>query len=268
MVDLWHIAALLLGMGLGYFLYGVFLSRNRALWEFIQSAKKGADVIFLETQNTVFMKPVNKYYKDVALMKDGSAVIVPKNTRKIWNNFPNIGIVHGDFYKAVGTPDEFRKLIYDLKVLQGWNNDDIATFFEEIEHIKSEYLKEKYKYMKENKKVPIGKDANGNVIESPASEVEQKKYDIYMALPSVITEYIYTGINRTSVHAMLDVLTRQREHEKKLEQKQWIQIGFAVLLILIGLGMVLMFGGDTLSTLFGAKAITAAPNAAPAVINP
>ena len=74
----------------------------------------------------------------------------------------------------------------------------------------------------------------------PINPIDKQKYDVYVSLPSVVKDFIYTGLNRTSIHAMLRELVFQRELEK-MGKRDWVKIAIAIFLILLGIGFAIRF---------------------------
>jgi amino acid permease len=94
-----------------------------------------------------------------------------------------------------------------------------------------------------------------------ASVIEKKKYDVFVDMSSVVKDFIYTGINRTTIHAMLRELVYQRELEK-FGQRNWMMIAIAIFIILIGLGFAIKWIFSTegiIQTLTGVGPARVAP---------
>jgi len=232
------IVGFILGGILGYVFYDFSLRKKKALYTIITAVRKKQPLAFLETDKAVFVDRIVKVYKGLAITPRKDILILTRNSPK-----PAIGlgiqIFHGDAYKGVAVPQEVRKIIQELlsgKYGTKWKPEDIAQFFEEIEKNPAEWLEEFYKYMKENE-TKIVKTEKGEE-EIPASEIDKKKYDIFIGMPSVVKDFIYTGLNRTMIKAMLREMVYQRELEK-IKTWNWLYIAIAILIILIGLGFFL-----------------------------
>ena len=244
---IWELIFLLVGLGVGYVIYDISLFMNRKyLRVLIKTIRKKKPIALLETDKAIYIKPIEKVYRNLGLTKDKEVIVMPKSSMKPVMNFGGIPIVHGDLYKSVTTPQEVRKFI-DERLRDGWKDEDIADFLQEIETNKPEEVKKKYKKLKEEGK----------------SKIDKQKYDIYVNLPSVIKDYIYTGLNRVSIHDMIREMVYQRELEK-LGKRNWITIAVAIMIIVlavaIGLNFVLSTPGITNAITHG---ISTAPQIAP-----
>jgi hypothetical protein len=248
---------------LGFLVNEILLRRNKMLYQFIRAVKKRNPIAFLETDKMVYFVPIERFFKNLGLTKTKEVVIVPKGSVKPSNL--GVEMAHGDLYKSITTPQEFRILCYDL-LNSGWSADDIASFFEKVEQIPAEELKQKYiskindlneKLKKINlqivkeEKPEILEELNKKVMEIDTELKKQfKEFNLFLNLPSTIKDFIYTGVNRVSLSAMIREMVYQRELER-LGQRNWVAIGIAVLLILIGLAL---FGRFILPMLQGGGA--------------
>jgi len=232
-MDIFNIIYFVIG-GLSFWIFYEFgiLRKNKNAYNFFNLLKKRVPLVFLETDKAVYYKPIVKMYKNLGVTSDKEIVIIPKSSIKPCLNLNGILIGHGDLYKSITTPQEFRMLVNQLQ-LDGWKDEDIAKFFEEIESLPKPQLESMYKNWK------MGKSNNPENPED-ISPIDMKKYDVYINLPSVVKDFIYTGLNRISIHAMLRELVFQRELEK-IGQRNWLMIAIAILLILIGIGIAWRF---------------------------
>jgi len=248
-----NILFLLVGLGIGYFLYDTLLKRNKGLYTIISSVKKKKMVAFLETDKSVYIKPIEKIYKNLGVTKQREIVILPKSSVKPCMGL-GIQIAHGDLYKSVTTPQEVRQFVEERKK-DGWKDEDIAQFFQEIETIPGNKLKTIYKQMKE------GKDLSGKKID--VNEIEKMKFDIYKNMDSVVKDFIYTGLNRVSIHDMLREIVYQRELEN-IGKRNWIMIAVAIMIIIIaiGLGVRFIFSTPGITNMV-TSAISSTPRIAP-----
>jgi len=274
----------ILCFGIGYIVNLISMKfKNPAINELINSIKKGKPIVFLETDKGIYFTSIEKIYKNLAVTPRREVIIIPKSTLKPCLNLRGVPIAHGDLYKSVTTPQELRLTIKKLTG-ENWSQEEIAQFFDEISKIPPERLKSIYKLKKEAgklSKLPISKliteDEKGNKI--PISELhaealrmkqnkddkDKLKYDIYVNLPSTVKDYIYTGLNRVSIHDMIREMVYQRELEN-IGKRDWIKIAIAILIILVGIGMAVKF-------IFGTGGITSFLSAAthttrPPQINP
>ena len=248
-----NILFLLVGLGVGYFLYDILLRKNKGLYAIISSVKKKRMIAFLETDKSIYVKPIEKLYKNLGVTKQREVIILPKSSVKPCMGL-GIPIAHGDLYKSVTTPQEVRQFVSERKK-DGWKDEDIAQFFQEIETIPGNKLKNVYKQMKE------GKDLDGNEID--VNKIEKMKFDIYNNMDSVVKDFIYTGLNRVSIHDMLREIIYQRELEK-MGKRNWIMIAVAIMIIIIaiGLGVRFIFSTPGITNMV-TSAISSTPRIAP-----
>lgn len=249
---------LVVGLGFGYVISEVMLRKNKALYKFTTAMKKKKFIAFLETDKAIYGRIIKKIYRNLAITEQKEIIILPKSSPKPCVNLGGAMIVHGDLYKSVAVPQEVRKFIHERKK-EGWKEEDIAQFLEEIETTPPEVLKpllHKLKFWKK-KKVGDNKTSQGDKEETPidlgsnpappnlpnvppVTRVSKRKYDVYMSLPSVVKDFIYTGLNRVSIHTMLRELVYQRDLEK-WGQRNWLMIGIAIMIILLGVGFAIRF---------------------------
>ena len=245
------------GLGFGYIL-SQFKTR-KAIRLINDACRKGKDVVFLETKDGMYVRIIEKAVKNLAITNEKEVVIVTPNSMKYC---PQLGvkIAFGDLYKSVTTPTELLKVINNLK-LDGWKEDEIAEFFEEIERENDSTLKETYKLYKKLKGIPFKKE-NGEVLVKK-DKTAQKKYDVYITLDSVVKDFLRTGLNRVTIHDMVRELVFQRELER-IGQRDWIKIALAIFIILIALGITMkwIFGGGGVAVSM-VQQFTGAPRIAP-----
>jgi len=79
----------------------------------------------------------------------------------------------------------------------------------------------------------ITKRLQPQLVGIPASEVDRQKYDVFVGMSSVVKDFVYTGINRVSIHDMIREMVYQRELEKLGAGRKWIEIAIAIFIILI-----------------------------------
>jgi len=220
---------------LGYFFYEFNLRKNPSLWTIISAVKKKRILAMLETDKAVFPEHIVKVYKSIGITPKKDLIIFTRGSPKMLYGTP-IQVVHADIYKSITVPQELRKLVKRLEN-KGWKAEDIGQFFEEVEKTPADVLEKVYKEIKATGKKTVI-DEEGNVVERDASEIEKQKYDVFIGMSSVVKDFIYTGINRTTIKSMLREMVYQRELEK-IGRWNILYVAIAVLLILIGLGFFL-----------------------------
>lgn len=246
-MDIITIAAAIAGAGSVFIFNEISKRKNKALFKLIDAIKKKHLIAFLETDKSVYFRPITKTYKNIGITDKKEIIILTKDSPKPCMDLGGIMIAHGDLYRGITIPAEVRKFAQE-KLVDGWKSEDIGRFLQEIEQTPAEVLKEYYKKMKKTRVIPgtekiiTEKGENGKstekVIAIPASEVDMQKYDTFICMPSVVKDFIYTGINRVSIHDMIRELVYQRELEK-FGQRNWIVIAVAIFLILIAIGFAI-----------------------------
>jgi len=248
MVDIMTFAFLIVGFGGGYIISEVMLRKNKALYLIYTAFKKKKFIAFLETDKSVYCRIIKKMYGNLGITEQKEIVILPKSSPKPCINLGGAMVVHGDLYKSVCVPQEVRTFI-DERMGAGWSNEDIAKFLEEIETMPPDQVKKHYFNLKFlQPKPPVDPVVNPLDPEQIAKEKEEKinkqKFDIYINLSSVVKDFIYTGINRTTIHALLRELVYQRELEK-MGGRNWLAIAIAIMVILIAVGVLIRFIAGT-----------------------
>jgi len=252
MPDILTYAFLFVGFFGGYFINEMLFRRNKALYKFVTCVRKKIPIAFLETDKAIYATPIIKTYKNLGVTENKELVILPRSAPKPCINLGGTLILHGDLYKSVASPQEFRLFIND-RIADGWSPEDIAKFFEEIETTPPEILKAKLKAVQKGASVKLEGKTDAELAEMIKTNPdaywaykfrdtpeEFKKFQIYLNLPSVVKDFIYTGLNRVSIHTMLRELVYQRELEKG-NQRNWIAIAIFIFLILIGVGFAFRF---------------------------
>lgn len=241
MVDIFSFIYLIVGMGFTYLAVEVMARKNKGLFNLTNALRKKHMVAFLETDKAIYCKRIVKMYRNLGVTEDKELIVIPRSSPKPCVNVGGGMIIHGDLYKSVTVPQELRKFIEE-RLEEKWKDEDIAQFLEEIETTPPNILKKLYfeKKTKPQTSVPVVTNGNSPEAKAEVNLIDAKKYDIYMALPSVIKDFIYTGINRVSIHAMLRELVYQRELEH-MGKRNWLMIAVAVIIILIGVGFAIRF---------------------------
>ena len=254
---------------LGYFIDRITFLKNKQLARFVTALKKRKPIIFLETDKGVFWDTIEKFYRNLGVTSGKELVIVPRSSTKPVLNLTGGMIAHGDLYKAVTVPQELRMFIFN-QLNAGWSQEDIAHFIEEIETKPPEAIKEYLEELIDGKNhLEKGNPEDIKTLNNPAvmlDEIRKKAEEnkpltrldrlalafhshkqatkiepetelkIYINLPSIVKDFIYTGLNRVTIHDMLHELVYQRELEK-MGGRNWIAIAIAIVLIIIGIGI-------------------------------
>jgi len=243
-MDLMNILYFVVGFGGAYVLVLLIDKKNKWLSSLVKSIKKRHPIIFLETDKASYFRPTARFFKNLAITPDKEVIVVPKSSPKPCLNLGGVEIIHADLYKSIGTPRELRLFIDELIENDGWSQEDVSKFFEEIEIISPDII---MKYFEDNMKA-IKTDGNNGSAEKNGNgekrkavkEKLKKKIEIYKSLPSVVKDFIYTGINRVSLHAMIREMVYQRELEK-VGGRNWLAIAIAIMIIAVAVGIAFRF---------------------------
>lgn len=236
---IFNIIFLLVGLGGGYFIYDILLRRNKGLHRLMNAVKKSKPIAMLETDKSVYFRPIEKTVKNIGITSNRELIIIPKASMKPCVNLKGTPIAHGDLYKAVTVPQEMRKFI-DERKNNGWSQEDIGNFLKDIEEHDEDGLIEKWS-LKENPG-----DPNPEGVE---------KFKVFKNLSSVVKDFIYTGVNRVNIHDMVRELTYQRDLED-IGKTDWVKIAVAIVLVLIGIGIAwrFIFSSPGMSQVLGGMA--------------
>lgn len=229
------------GVG-GCFLFTeIWARRRKHLHKVIKALKKKQFVALLETDKAIYFRVIKKVYRNLAITEQKEIIVLPKSSPKPCINIGGGMLVHADLYKSVAVPQEIRQFIHDRKK-EGWKEEDIAEFLEEVETTPPSMLKKrffdlKFPKLKKKEKTEVPKPSNPNL---DIDKIDKRKFDVYINLPSVVKDFIYTGLNRVSIHAMLREIVYQRELEK-IGKRNWLAIAIAIMIILLGVGFGIRF---------------------------
>lgn len=230
------------GLGIGYYLKGMLTSRIMGIKTIETAVKKKQFLVFLETPTGTILRRIVLLDQNIGITENKEVVIIPAGTVKPCAQLRGINIAHGDLYRAVTVPGDIIKLKDEL-VKNGWTTDKVGSFFKLIEETPQATIKKKLDAIDIEK-------INGD---------EFKPYNVYISMSSVVKDFVYTGLNRTSIHEMLRNLVAKRELDN-LNKKDWVTIAIAVTIVLVGLGVLFKFIAPAIATM-GASSAPAVPPA-------
>lgn len=230
------------GLGVGYYLKGMLTSRIMGIKTIETAVKKKQFLVFLETPTGTILRRIVLLDQNIGITENKEVVIIPAGTVKPCAQLRGINIAHGDLYRAVTVPGDLIKLKDEL-VKNGWTTDNIGSFFKLIEEIPQANIKKKLDEIEIN-------------IENRGDEF--KPFNVYTSMSSVVKDFVYTGLNRTSIHEMLRNLVAKRDLEN-LNKKDWVTIAIAVTIVLVGLGVLFKFIAPAIATMGAASAPTVPP---------
>lgn len=125
---------------------------NKPIYNLNKSIKKGKPIVLLEDYNKVFLRSITSMSHNLAQTDMGELLIVPKGSVKHVANLNAVPIIHGDYYKSVGSTHELRLFIEEVKSKYKLSDEEIAEIFSEIETNPSDVLKSRFSKMKNAKK--------------------------------------------------------------------------------------------------------------------
>lgn len=263
---LFRILFLVVGLIAGYLFCTLGITRNKELNKLIKAVQKRQMFAILETDTASYFRPIIAMYKNLAITPEKEVIIIPKGATKPIMNLNGVQVIHADLYKGIGMSKDMRAFIV-RKEADGWKPEDVAKFFQEIEETPADILKKYYKDVDEKGEIPVGTVSEDGVekkVTIPANDVEKSKYKTFLALPSLVRDFVYSGINRVSIAAMIREMVYQRELDK-VGQKNWIAIGITIFLILLGIGIAARW---ILTSSGGTGINTMIPNIGPVKVNP
>lgn len=231
--------AAILGLGAGYVIYWLRLRRNKGLMNLMDAVKHKGLYVFLETDTSTFGRKIIKTHQNLAITDQKEVIIMPTGTVKSCPTF-GIQLGHGDLYKSILVPKDLPGLVEELKTNHKMSNHEIGLFFEETQNINRDTLNQ---------------ICDGTI---DGSQFNQTKLKIFKTLNSNITGFIHTGINRVSIAQNIEHLIK-RENIMKLGSKNWVSIAIAVLIILVGIGLLFMLAAPNLTDLFSVASNTVPP---------
>jgi hypothetical protein len=266
MADIFTIVYLAGGVGIGWVLSYINIRKNKMIYKLTQAIKKRKPIAFLETDKACHFRVIDKGFQNLVITSEKELIINTKSSPKPCLNLGGVEIIHGDLYKSMTSPQELRLFIDKIKG-EGWKDEDIAAFLAKLEIVSADNVEDSMTDDAANKKASIlAKFTRKPKKEGDKPAIDPRVYEklkeedtklkralcVYKTLPSTVKDFIYTGINRTSLHDMVRELVYQRELER-MGKKNWIAIAILVLLCLVGAGLFIRFAFSTegFTALFG-----------------
>lgn len=268
--------SLLIGVALSY-AYNFFMMRRLGETKhLIKAIKKRQMIIFLESEGRSIFRTIVHAYQNIGVTNGRELVILPEGSVKPCLNLNASQILHGDLYRSLAVPTEFLTVLHDLQA-RGLTDQEITNIFYQImnnniskmEDTKNEKVKEiaeNFNYSKfcdaitqsdptfagltEKEKHNRHDEALITVAEQYEKEnpeIQTLKY--YRAMPTIVKNFLQTGVNRVSLEMMLSNKILQ-EAFKKIGQTNIMQVlvGIGIMVLLIFLG--LKFGLPAIQDLF------------------
>ena len=257
-------------------------NRFGKLNDLINAIQKRQEIIFLESEGAVNFRIIDRSHQNLAFTKEHDVIVLTENSLKACANLNGVKIGHGDLYRSVVVPTDFSKFTEELKE-SGLTETQITDVYTEIMNKNIGQLTEQKqkdieaataglikKYPKKNYNP---KDHNNMPYKTFILEYlakEQKDVfsaitlDTFKAMSSVVKNFIQTGVNRVSLHSMMEAQTAI-DNFKRAGQRDWFSIllGVGVLALLIGLAF--SFAGPFIPNMISAAAASS-PGVPAAVI--
>ena len=268
----------------------VFGMATRYAWEFfrmrqlgdaklfIQSLRKRQMIIFLESEGRGVFRTITTAYQNIGVTNNQELVILPEGSVKPCLNLNASQIMHGDLYRSLAVPTEFLTVLHNLRD-NGLNDKEITDIFYKIMNFNEKQLKENETNSLNDfiKNVDFDKYNKTQIKTDPeyANLSDDKKIEqhdayvteqirlfekvnpdvravkVYRAMPSVVKNFLQTGVNRVSLEMMLSNKMLQ-EAFKNAGRGTTIQVlvGIGIMILLIFLG--LKFGLPAISDFMSA----------------
>lgn len=240
----WEIVFLIVGLVMGVLILMYRDKKNKGIGLIKGAIKNKEALIFLESGDATFLTRLIGRYHNLGITEQKELVILSPNSLKHCSAL-GIFIGHGDLYKSVIVPKEVMNYKNELKSKYGLSDEDIGEFLKAVETMNKDDLKK-------------NNILNGKI--EPIKEGETPKetlYNLYVTMPSIVSNFVNTGLNRALIFSMLRNLVAQRELER-MNQKNWKWLIYLGILILLG-GLAFQFAAPMIAALKGGAA--AAPAA-------
>lgn len=255
----------------------VFGMATRYAWEFfrmrqlgdaklfIKSLRKRQMIIFLESEGRGVFRTIVTAYQNIGVTNNRELVILPEGSVKPCLNLNASQIMHGDLYRSLAVPTEFLTVLHNLRD-NGLNDKEITDIFYKIMNFNEKQLKEnetnslndfiknvnfdtynKTQIKADPEYAKLSDDKKTEQHEAYVTEQiglfekvnpDVRAVKVYRAMPSVVKNFLQTGVNRVSLEMMLSNKMLQ-EAFKNAGRGTTIQVlvgvGLMILLIFLGL---------------------------------
>ena len=236
---LWEIIYGVVGLGIGFVINGMMLSKNKGLAQIIQAAKKKNMLVFLESKNSLVVRQVVKKFQSIGITSEKEIVILPESSLKYCTNL-GMRVAFGDWHRAVTVPTELIQFKEDWKD-KGLSDEELGWLISEIHDKSGSDLEESLSA----KKLELKKTLSNNKGGTKEKTENETLYDVYKGLSFAVKDFIFTGMNQTTIVAEHRNLVAQRELENMGKSNLWTW-GIVIFLIIVALGL---FGPDVIRSL-------------------
>ena len=241
--------------------------------ELINAIQKRKEIIFLESEGAVNFRIIDRSHQNIAFTKEHDIIVLTENSLKACANLNGVKIGHGDLYRSVVVPTDFSKFTEHLKE-SGLTDTQITEIYTSIMdknitqltkqkqkdiNIAKTALIEKYPeeeyILKDNDNIPYDVFILNHLAKKQEALLSSITLNTFKSMSSVVKNFIQTGVNRVSLHSMMEAQTAI-DNFKKAGQKDWysILIGIGILALMIGLAF--SFAGPFIPDMISAATTT------------
>jgi len=265
-----------------------FMDCRRAnLHQILDCIKKKTPLFFLETSIDVRCRKPTEMYEGWAFTKYEDIIRTSAGTIKRCPELGGLLIGHGEHYLSTTIPLDVKRYI---EYLRGKNltadeiSDEIdnLTKDERLELIDPkwislqwqnegktiEQISEGLKYVETHNTEILNRIAERKKLTETFKRSDGKTIEIFRTISfDNIKDWLNTGCNRTMMKKQLENLINQKKLDKLFGKTNWIAIAGAILLVLIGLGILFQFLGQSgvLTQILGNGAAAAATPTTPGI---
>lgn len=249
--------------------------------ELIQAIQKRKEIIFLESEGAVNFRIIDRSHQNIAFTKEHDIIVLTENSLKACANLNGVKIGHGDLYRSVVVPTDFSKFTEHLKEssLTDTQITEIYTSImdknitqltkqkqKDIDTAKNalikKYPEEEY-IPKDNENIPYDVFILNLLAKKQETLLSSITLNTFKSMSSVVKNFIQTGVNRVSLHSMMEAQTAI-DNFKKAGQRDWYQILLGIGILALMVGLAFSFAGPFIPDMISAA--TASSSGVPAII--
>lgn len=227
--------------------------------QLINAIRKRQMTIFLESEGRSVFRTIVTAYQNIGVTNNRELVILPEGSVKPCLNLNATQIMHGDLYRSLAVPTEFLTVLHKLKD-DNFTDKEITDIFYKIMNLNEKQLKTNERnnldtliknydfetYDKEQTKTDpkyaklSAEEKNKQhemyllekIKEFEDTDPDVHAVKVYRAMPSVVKNFLQTGVNRVSLEMMLS---------NKMLQEAFKNVGRgATMQVLVGIGIMML----------------------------
>lgn len=249
--------------------------------ELIQAIQKRKEIIFLESEGAVNFRIIDRSHQNIAFTKEHDIIVLTENSLKACANLNGVKIGHGDLYRSVVVPTDFSKFTEHLKE-SGLTDTQITEIYtsimnknitqltkqkqKDIDTAKNalikKYPEEEY-IPKDNENIPYDVFILNHLAKKQETLLSSITLNTFKSMSSVVKNFIQTGVNRVSLHSMMEAQTAI-DNFKKAGQRDWYQILLGIGILALMVGLAFSFAGPFIPDMISAA--TASSSGVSAII--